>query len=75
MKLTEQEVRGVVSVADDPAGFAAAVIALLRDEDLRIARAGAALELARTKFSPAACYAELLAFVSSTPRGRSETGP
>ena len=50
-----------------PADFAAAVIALLTDEDLRMARATAALELARTRFSPIACYAELLAFVSTAP--------
>ncbi len=61
----EQEVGGVVSVADDSAEFAAAVIRLLNDEKLRMVRASAALELARTKFSSAACYAELLAFVAS----------
>jgi hypothetical protein len=33
-----------------------------------MARATAALELARMKFSSMACYAELLAFVSTTPR-------
>jgi len=54
-------------VADDAAEFAAAVIALLTDEALRMARATAALELARRKFSSMACYSELLAFVSKTP--------
>jgi succinoglycan biosynthesis protein ExoO len=64
----EQDIGGAVSVADDAAEFAAAVIALLTDEVLRMARATAALELARMKFSSMACYAELLAFVSTTPR-------
>src|SRR6185503_16310562 len=54
----EQEVDGAVLVADDPADFAAAVIRLLSDEKLRLACASAALEVARTKFSPTACYAE-----------------
>ena len=63
----EEEIGSAVSVADDPADFAAAVIALLTDEALRMARATAALELARTRFSSMACYAELLAFVSTTP--------
>jgi succinoglycan biosynthesis protein ExoO len=63
----EQEIGGAVSVADDPAEFAAAVIALLTDDALRTARATAALELARMKFSSMACYAELLAFVSTAP--------
>jgi succinoglycan biosynthesis protein ExoO len=60
----EAAVSGAVAVADDPAAFAAAVIGLLSDEDLRLARATAALDLARTRFSPTACHAELLAFVS-----------
>jgi succinoglycan biosynthesis protein ExoO len=63
----EQDIGGAVSVADDAAEFAAAVIALLTDEALRMARATAALELARRKFSSMACYSELLAFVSKTP--------
>ncbi len=63
----EQEIGGAVSVADDPAEFAAAVIALLTDKGLRMARATAALELARMKFSSKACYAELLAFVATSP--------
>ena len=71
----EDEVRGAVSVADDPADFAAAVIELLTDEELRIARAKAALELARTRFSSAVCYADLVAFASSAPLRRSETCP
>ena len=63
----EQDIGDAVSVADDPAEFAAAVIALLTDEALRMARATAALELARMKFSSMACYSELLAFVSKNP--------
>jgi succinoglycan biosynthesis protein ExoO len=70
----EQEVGGAVWVADDPAEFGAAVIALLTDEALRMARATAALELARMKFSSMACYAALLAFVSTTPLRCSSKG-
>ncbi len=58
----EAELRDVVAVADEPADFAAAVIGLLTDEELRMRRATAALELARAQFSAASCYAELLAF-------------
>lgn len=61
----EADVCGAVTVADDPADFAAAVISLLANEDLRMVRATAALDLARRQFAPAACHAELLAFVSS----------
>jgi succinoglycan biosynthesis protein ExoO len=71
----EQDVGRVVSAADDPADFAAAVIRLLSDEKLRLAQASAALELARTNFSPAACYSELLAFVASAPLNRSRACP
>jgi len=58
-----EDVRGVVAIADEPADFAAAVIGLLRVDGLRAARAGAALDLARTRFSAAACYAEVLALM------------
>jgi succinoglycan biosynthesis protein ExoO len=61
----EENVRRAVTVADDPADFAAAVISLLGNEALRMARATAALDLARRQFASAACHAELLTFVSS----------
>lgn len=57
-------VSNAVAVADQPEEFAAEVIALLRDDDLRRSRAAAALEIARRHFSPAVCYADLKAFVS-----------
>jgi succinoglycan biosynthesis protein ExoO len=63
MQGVEQD--GVVAVADQPAEFAAAVVELLSDETLRLAQAGAALELARSRFSATACYAALLDVVSS----------
>ncbi len=70
----EEAVRGVVTMADEPADFATAVISLLIDEERRMAQARAALELARARFSPMACYAELLAFVSAAPFHRSWNG-
>jgi succinoglycan biosynthesis protein ExoO len=53
-----------VAVADEPERFAAAVIELLSDAELRERRATAALALARRHFSSAACHAELVAFVT-----------
>jgi Glycosyl transferases group 1 len=55
--------REAVAVADDPASFAAELIALLRDRELRSARGAAALAVARERFSPAACYAGFVSFV------------
>jgi succinoglycan biosynthesis protein ExoO len=52
-----------VAVADDPAAFAAEVLALLHDRGLRSARGAAALTVARERFSSSACYAGFVAFV------------
>jgi succinoglycan biosynthesis protein ExoO len=62
--------RAIVAVADGPAEFAAAIITLLTDKALRMARATAGLELARARFSPAACHAELLSFLAGASRDR-----
>ncbi len=61
----EEEARDIVSVADTASDFAAAVVAELSNEELRMAHAKSALELARARFSPAACYADLLGFIST----------
>ena len=61
----EEAARDIVSVADEVGDFAAVVVAQLSDEQLRMAHARSALELARARFSPEACYADLLCFVSS----------
>jgi succinoglycan biosynthesis protein ExoO len=58
------QVEGAMEVEDDPARFAAAVIALLGDRSRRAALAAAALDCAHAHFSPAACFRELTAFVS-----------
>ena len=51
----ERECADAVACTDDPAAFAAQVLAL-RDDDLRARQAAAALTAARAHFSPAACY-------------------
>jgi hypothetical protein len=72
----EDDARDAVAVADEASDFAAAIIALLTNKQLRMARASSALELARTRFSPEACYADLLDFVSNTsPRLRTGDAP
>jgi hypothetical protein len=67
LRVVEEAVRRVVVMAEELADFAAAVVRLLSDEGLQMAHAEAALGLARAQFSPTACYAELLAFVPSSP--------
>ncbi len=67
----EDEARDSVVVADEADKFSAAVIFMLTNEQPRLARATSALQLARTRFSPNACYAELLDFVSSMSLARS----
>jgi succinoglycan biosynthesis protein ExoO len=59
----EALVRESVAVADDPAAFAAEVLALLHDRGLRSVRGAAALAVARERFSSTACYAGFVAFV------------
>lgn len=61
----EDSAGGVVAVADAAPDFAAAIITLLTDERLRMARATAALELAREQYSAAACHAGLLQLLSA----------
>jgi glycosyltransferase involved in cell wall biosynthesis len=51
-----------VVVADDAADFAAAVVALLADPAARCDHGARALAVVRDHFSPAACYAEVVAF-------------
>jgi hypothetical protein len=66
----EDVVGPAVSLADDAAVFAAAVIALLTDDDLRRRQADAALGVARSRFSAETCYAEFLAFMCRTEVSR-----
>ena len=54
-----------VDVADDPAGFAAAIIALLRDEARRAARTEAAGAIYRRVFANDVAYAPLRALLDS----------
>ena len=49
--------------ADDPAAFADAIVNLARDEPSRLALAAAALDAARSRFSPEACYAAFVAWL------------
>jgi succinoglycan biosynthesis protein ExoO len=66
----EDVVGPAVSVADDPAVFAAAIIALLIDDELRRRQADAALGVARSRFSAEACYAEFLTFMCHAEASR-----
>ena len=59
----EDVVGPAVWVADDPAGFAAGIIALLGDDELRRQYAETALDVARCRFSAEACYAAFLDFM------------
>lgn len=58
----ESEVEHAVSVADDPAGFAAAVLTFLADPERRRAYGESALRVVAQHFSVEACYRELLAY-------------
>ena len=51
-----------VDATDD---FAAEIVALLRDPELRAERAAASLQVARERFSAAACYAGLLGYLAT----------
>jgi succinoglycan biosynthesis protein ExoO len=71
----EDLAREAVAVADDPDAFAAAILTLLHDRTLRIARGAAALANAATRFSPEACYSDFVAYVAgaTVPENRSAT--
>jgi succinoglycan biosynthesis protein ExoO len=73
----EDEVAGAVSVEDEAAGFAEAVLRLLTDDDLRNRRCRAALEAANRHFTAAACYRGLLHFAEAgpAPRGIADPAP
>jgi glycosyltransferase involved in cell wall biosynthesis len=60
--------------ADEAIDFANSVLRLLRDGALRARYAEAALDAARTYFSPEACYAEAVAFLGERGELRSSTG-
>ncbi len=62
----EAATRSAVIVADDPAPFAAGIVALLQDPALRARHAAAALDVAHRHFSAAACYGEIVALISDT---------
>jgi succinoglycan biosynthesis protein ExoO len=53
-----------VTVADAAGDFAGSVVRLLADRDLRERKGADALDVARRRFSPEACYAELLRYVA-----------
>jgi glycosyltransferase involved in cell wall biosynthesis len=50
-------------VADDPDAFASACLRLLDDVSLRTRVAARALQVARERFSPQACFAPLLDWI------------
>ena len=62
----EEIVRPAIDLADRAEDFAAAVVALLGDPELRRRRCLAALATARAHFSQEACYAPVLAFYART---------
>lgn len=64
----ETDCEGAVAVTDDPAAFAGHVLRLQADADGRRDLAEAALEVARAKFSPAACYGPLVDWARSAVR-------
>lgn len=59
----QEECAPAVRPIDDPGEFAAEIVALLGDAALRAERAAAALQVARERFSAAACYAGLLQYL------------
>jgi glycosyltransferase involved in cell wall biosynthesis len=64
-------VQPAVAVEDAPEQFAAEVVALLNDPALRRERAEQAHAVAADRFSPDACYRDLLAVMASCrARGR-----
>jgi succinoglycan biosynthesis protein ExoO len=71
----EDVVGPAVWVADDPAGFAAGIVTLLGDDDLRREYAEAALDVARCRFSAEACYAAFLDFMCGADGSRQATDP
>jgi GT2 family glycosyltransferase/glycosyltransferase involved in cell wall biosynthesis len=75
----EKQVADAVMVADTPEVFIAAMVALIRDDALRGKMAAAALQAARDHFGPAACYADLRAWLSeartANEHGAANTGP
>jgi succinoglycan biosynthesis protein ExoO len=79
MQGVEEMAGSAVDVADAPAAFVAAVLALLADPALRAARGGEALRVARDYFGPEACYGAfaeaLLAGIAQRGEGIAPRGP
>jgi succinoglycan biosynthesis protein ExoO len=71
----EDAVVQAICQRNDVGAFADAVVELLTDDALRLAKAAQALDVARRFYSPEATYGELLAFVGTAASPRHATNP
>lgn len=70
MQGVEADCEGAVAVTDDPAAFAGHVLRLQADAEGRRDLAQAALDVARARFSPEACYRPLVDWAKAAARRR-----
>lgn len=68
MQGVEADCEGAVAVTDDPAAFAGHVLRLMADEAGRQELSQAALDVAQRRFSPEACYGDLVAWAKASAR-------